>query len=194
MDNLTIELPPVNMGLSPNRKNGKHWSSTQKDKEADRDIGFSCAKNAAKGKQLQANTGYALSIIFYRSDKRHVDLDNLLSASKHRIDGIAKALGIDDSQFKPVTIDCQYRKEAGMMVLINKKGFMTNKSIDLTDITGERKFITLGKFVVGNNRLFAGILTGIEEPPISDNFELWECEITIKPIKKSEFKKEFKGY
>lgn len=121
LETLTIELPPVNMGLSPNRKNGKHWSSTQRDKEADRDIGFIYAKNAAKGKQLQVNTNYAVTYIFYRSDKRHVDLDNLLSASKHRIDGIAKALGIDDSQFKPVTIDCQYRKEAGMMVFIKKE-------------------------------------------------------------------------
>lgn len=118
LENLTIELPPVNMELSPNRKNGRHYKATLKAKQSDKELGFFHAKNAANGKQLQANTGYALSIIFYRSDKRHVDLDNLLSASKHRIDGIAKALGIDDSQFKPVTIDCQYRKEAGMVVNI----------------------------------------------------------------------------
>lgn len=120
LETLIIELPPVNMELSPNRKNGKHWSSTQNHKEADRDIGFFHAKNAANGKKLDEYAKYAISIIFYRSNYRRVDLDNLLSASKHRIDGIAKALGIDDRQFKPITIDCQYRKEDGMVVEIKR--------------------------------------------------------------------------
>lgn len=117
---LTIELPPVNMELSPNRKNGRHYKATLEAKKSDRQLGFFCAKKSANGDKLQPNTAYALSIVFYRSDKRHADLDNLLSASKHRLDGIAKALGVDDKQFKPITIDCQYRKDAGMVVQIGE--------------------------------------------------------------------------
>jgi crossover junction endodeoxyribonuclease RusA len=114
-----IELPPINMALSPNSKNGKSYLSTLNAKKSDKAIGFFYAKKEFSEK-LQPATNYPVNIIFYSSTKKFADLDNLLSASKNRIDGIANALGIDDRQFRPITIDGQYRKgDAGMIFEIN---------------------------------------------------------------------------
>jgi crossover junction endodeoxyribonuclease RusA len=40
-------------------------------------------------------------------DKRHRDYDNLLAASKSMLDGIAHALGVDDSRFGPFFLDVE---------------------------------------------------------------------------------------
>ena len=49
-------------------------------------------------------------------DRRHRDLDNLLAASKPIIDGMAQALGVDDSRFKPILVDCVYTGGDGALV------------------------------------------------------------------------------
>lgn len=114
-----IELPPVVMALSSNRKNGKSYLSTLSHKKKDKVDGFNCAKEQCV-KKLKPATNYPVNIVFFSATRNLADLDNLLSASKNRIDGIANALGIDDRQFRPITIDGQYRKgDAGMIFEIN---------------------------------------------------------------------------
>lgn len=44
-------------------------------------------------------------IIFHPPDKRHRDLDNMLASIKYGLDGIALAWGVNDKDFKPITID-----------------------------------------------------------------------------------------
>lgn len=45
-----------------------------------------------------------LHFTFYKPDNRHRDADNMLAAMKSGIDGMADALGINDKQFKTITI------------------------------------------------------------------------------------------
>lgn len=46
-----------------------------------------------------------LKITFYPPSRRRMDLDNMLASIKHGLDGVAHAWGIDDSQFRPITVD-----------------------------------------------------------------------------------------
>lgn len=103
---ITTDYP--HKDLMPNRKNGKHWTATKTLKDAQFASGFYSAKEALKGNQLNQLGNYSISITYCQSDKRHRDLDNLLAASKALLDGVAKALGIDDKQFQPILIDRFY--------------------------------------------------------------------------------------
>lgn len=55
----------------------------------------------------------ALRLVFVQPDKRRRDRDNLLAAAKPQIDGIADAMGIDDSRFNPVTISREFGAKPG---------------------------------------------------------------------------------
>lgn len=57
-----------------------------------------------------------MTITFFQPDRRRRDLDNMLSACKHGLDGVADALGVNDSIFRPVTLDVA--DEIGGMVKI----------------------------------------------------------------------------
>lgn len=107
---IEIILPFPNMALSPNRKNGKSWQSTQALKDRAIQDGFYHAKNVP-GELLKASE-YKLTLIFYKPQnrKKGYDWDNLSGAWKPTQDGICKALNIDDGQFNPITIDRRYKK------------------------------------------------------------------------------------
>jgi Holliday junction resolvase RusA-like endonuclease len=114
---IEIVLPAVDMDLSPNRKNGKSYHSTNKKKNIDKNVG-QLAGLPYVG-ILKPKTSYAIEITFFLATKRRVDIDNLLSASKARMDGIANVLCIDDSQFNPILLKREYRKgNAGMTLKI----------------------------------------------------------------------------
>jgi crossover junction endodeoxyribonuclease RusA len=57
-----------------------------------------------------------LTITFVPPDRRRRDLDNMHSSMKYGLDGLADALGVDDSIFRPVTLDVA--DEIGGMVKI----------------------------------------------------------------------------
>ena len=50
-------------------------------------------------------TGGGLKITFFTPDNRKRDLDNLLAAMKPALDGMARAIGVDDALFRPLLID-----------------------------------------------------------------------------------------
>lgn len=58
---------------------------------------------------LSARCGFAL-------DQPMRGLDNLLAASKSIIDGMAHALGVDDSRFKPILVDSVYAGGEGCLM------------------------------------------------------------------------------
>ena len=60
---------------------------------------------------------YSLAFTFCPPDARRRDLDNYLAHEKCRVDGIAKALGIDDSQFRPITIDWGEKVKGGKVIV-----------------------------------------------------------------------------
>lgn len=115
MRKMQIKLPWLDMSLMPNRKNGRHWGSTQAAKVKARDGAYWAAKQEIEPGVKLAGPLH-LSITYFAPDGRHRDLDNLLAASKAAIDGIAQAIGVDDKCFRPITIDtCRDS---------NKKGFV----------------------------------------------------------------------
>ncbi|MEZ2742657.1 hypothetical protein ACBP93_08500 [Paenalcaligenes hominis] len=64
------------------------------------------AAKAAKGeKNLVGLKRVPLTIVFFMPDRRRRDVDGMHGAIKHHLDGIAQALGVDDSIFRPVVID-----------------------------------------------------------------------------------------
>jgi crossover junction endodeoxyribonuclease RusA len=119
---ITIELPLPDSRLSPNRKNGKAWQSTKALKDTAFNAGYYAAKQASHGKGLLGMVNYSLSIIFYEPTRRSMDLDNRFASCKPVIDGISKALGIDDKQFNKVMLSREYRKGSGGVVLMINEG------------------------------------------------------------------------
>ena len=106
---MIIILPYPDKSLSPNRRNGSHWGKTKVAKDAAYEMGYYTTLQI-KGKWVKSTETLHITITFVQADKRHRDLDNLLAASKPALDGIAKALGVDDRCFEPITIQRAYHK------------------------------------------------------------------------------------
>lgn len=114
---MIITLPWPDMSLMPNRKNGRHWGGTQTAKVRARQDGYYAAKQAMGKHQITSAERMPISITFAAPDRRARDIDNLLACIKPQIDGIAQALGVDDKNFRPLTIDSAVDEE--------KRGFLT---------------------------------------------------------------------
>lgn len=116
LDRLTIRLPWPDTSLMANRKGGKHWGASHAAKVRARETAFYAAKEALGRNSLTACGQMPVSITWVAPNRIRRDLDGLLSAEKPRLDGIAAALGIDDSQFTPLILD--------RALDVEKKGFV----------------------------------------------------------------------
>jgi crossover junction endodeoxyribonuclease RusA len=92
-----LPFPPSE--LNPNKR--LHWAAKKNIKNNEKEIGFRLA-SAYRG---QIKGDVPLSLIFHAETKRSYDLDNALASCKAVIDGLASGLGINDKQFRPITID-----------------------------------------------------------------------------------------
>lgn len=118
LDRLDIKLPWPSSALMPNRKHGQHWAKTQGAKVTAKHDGYYAAKNALGLNTLAAADRLAVRLTFAMPDRRPRDLDNLLSACKPALDGIARALGINDRAFRPLTlIDALDVDKAGFVLV-----------------------------------------------------------------------------
>lgn len=102
---LMITIPWPDKALFPNARGGRHWASFQRQKEKARTDGYMAAKAAKGEKNLVGLKRVPLTIVFFMPDRRRRDVDGMYGAIKHHIDGMAKALGVDDSVFRPVKLD-----------------------------------------------------------------------------------------
>jgi crossover junction endodeoxyribonuclease RusA len=84
--------------LNPNVK--KHWTVKKEAKDVARNAGYYLAKNT--GMELDPAKRYRMDMVFFPPDNRARDLDNLLASQKWVIDGMCRALGIDDRMIRPV--------------------------------------------------------------------------------------------
>jgi crossover junction endodeoxyribonuclease RusA len=94
----TIELPWPAKELSPNAR--QHWSAAARAKKAYR---LRCrAVGEAAGLALvpKGATGVLVHLAFFKPDRRPRDWDNLLASMKSGFDGLADAMGVDDSKWK----------------------------------------------------------------------------------------------
>lgn len=114
---ISVDLPFPPAELNPNRKNGRHWRETYDIKSRyQRDCRVLTLQ--AIGKWIPPAGSLALDITFIQPDKRRRDRDNLLAAMKSGIDGLAQALGVDDSEFDPVTIRREYGQKPGSVRIV----------------------------------------------------------------------------
>ena len=115
---LTVELPWPPAELSPNRKNGKHWSSTYDIKtryQSDCRHLVLLAMRAAG--YVPPKGTLALTITFCAPDKRRRDIDNSLASLKSGLDGVSQALGVDDQHFEPITLKRAAGTKPGMVLI-----------------------------------------------------------------------------
>lgn len=58
-----------------------------------------------------------IEITFYPPDKRHRDLDGLLGSVKLLLDALAQGIGINDRNFRPITLDVGPVLKGGRVVV-----------------------------------------------------------------------------
>ena len=94
---ITFPWPPKE--LNPN--NCSHYHEKAKKKAIYKDICYWTTKeaNIPKGDYSE------LSIVFYKPNRRWMDLDNMLASIKSGLDGMCLALEIDDRCFTKITIE-----------------------------------------------------------------------------------------
>jgi crossover junction endodeoxyribonuclease RusA len=94
---ITISLPWPAKALSPNAR--VHWSVKHRQAKAAKELGYWLAQQYSTMPLREAD---ALDVIvtFYPPDNRKRDGDNLLASIKSHLDGIALAVGIDDSRWQ----------------------------------------------------------------------------------------------
>ena len=93
---VTLSLPP--RALSPNSR--PHWAAKAKAAKAHRGEAFLMTRHAMRQGQVLDTTGAVLvrPSFFHRVNRRR-DRDNATASLKAALDGIAEALGMDDSGF-----------------------------------------------------------------------------------------------
>ena len=115
---ITVILPWPDAKLNPNRNKGLHWAATSKLRKDAREIAFLIAHQAKPVGEdwldwLDGHGNVHVQITFIQPDRRARDRDNLLSALKPSLDGVADALGVNDACFEPVTIRREYGAKPG---------------------------------------------------------------------------------
>jgi crossover junction endodeoxyribonuclease RusA len=113
---IEILLPFPDPKLNPNNSKGTHWAVTTKARKQARADAYLVTKMTRPPKAPDGNV--QMNIVFVQPDKRRRDRDNLLAAMKPALDGIADALGIDDSRFEPVVLRREYGKAPGQVRVI----------------------------------------------------------------------------
>jgi len=117
LDHLHIRLDWPNPLLFPNRRRGS-FRKFQPAIESARREGFYAAKQALGCNTIHLGERNHVHILFAMPDRRNRDSDGLHGAIKHHLDGIAKALGVDDRVFRPVTInDCLDAERKGFVLV-----------------------------------------------------------------------------
>ena len=98
---MIISLPYPDRILSPNGRG--HWATVARAKKKAREgaswATISEAGSKAKLAPYAAQERVDVALWFYPPDNRRRDADNALASMKAALDGIADALGIDDSRF-----------------------------------------------------------------------------------------------
>lgn len=120
---MIVRLPFPAPALFPNRKHADHWTAAHAAKVKARDDAFYATKQAmgpakTAHSEFAGTDGYIpLYVLFVTPTRVRRDWDGLAGAFKPAQDGIAQALGIDDSRFKPVLVDWVEGEKPGAVVV-----------------------------------------------------------------------------
>jgi crossover junction endodeoxyribonuclease RusA len=94
----TLELPWPSKDLSPNARH--HWSTAAKAKKAYRTRCRQVGEASGLGLVPKASGSVLVHLEFFPPDKRRRDWDNLVASMKSGLDGLADAMGVDDSKWR----------------------------------------------------------------------------------------------
>lgn len=93
---IVIDLPWPHKDLSPNgRKDRREVAGLRREQRVDAYI----ITKAATGRSWVPPVEPELTLKFFPPDYRKRDIDNMLASMKSALDGIADAIGIDDSKW-----------------------------------------------------------------------------------------------
>lgn len=95
MMSASLFLPWPDRKLSPNARN--HWAALAKAKKQAKKDAYNATLAAGIGK-IPAET-LSVRYSFFPPSRRAYDLDNLIASMKAAADGIALAVGVDDSKW-----------------------------------------------------------------------------------------------
>jgi crossover junction endodeoxyribonuclease RusA len=109
----TLTLPFPDSRLSPNGRRAHRWLTDVRN--IARNTGYYAALDT--GLRVPDRTPLHVYLTFNPPDNRRRDVDNLLSASKSTLDGIFKALHVDDSNVKLTTLEMGRRVKGGQMTV-----------------------------------------------------------------------------
>jgi len=109
---IIIPYPPAK--LSPNVR--QHWAAKAKLVKAYR---FRCGweAKATQGGPFDPDATLPVRITFHPPDKRRRDRDNMIAAFKGGQDGIADAIGVDDSKWEPTYAVGEPCKPSGKVIV-----------------------------------------------------------------------------
>lgn len=99
---ISVDLPWPDKALMPNRAVRQHYAVNRKHKSAAREVGYVYALE--KDRLANPRPPFHALFAFFPPDGRKRDLDNLLAAEKNYLDGVCKALGIDDAGITSITL------------------------------------------------------------------------------------------
>lgn len=109
---MRVDLPWPDRDLHPNAR--AHWSVRAKAARQAREFAAWAAK-AAGVRGWVRDGEISVCVAFYPPDRRKRDLDGCLASIKSHLDGIADALGVDDSRFALSLRMCWEQPGAGMV-------------------------------------------------------------------------------
>lgn len=96
---MLIELPWPEACLAQNSRG--HWASSASRKKKARVVAKRITTAALKKAKMPVCNAVMLTMVFHQPTvKRARDMQNVFGAMKYAVDGIADALGIDDSNFQ----------------------------------------------------------------------------------------------
>jgi len=111
----TLPWPPVK--LHPNsapRNLAAGWAAKKRYRA---DCDEITRSQLGRGPRPPAGSWVAVQAIFRPPDGRHRDLQNLVAATKHCIDGVSDGIGVNDRLFRPWTVDFGEPIPGGAVVL-----------------------------------------------------------------------------
>ena len=115
---IEIIVPFPDSSLFPNRRQGQPWQSTHAAKVKAHEDGRMAATAATFGHDSLPPRNVDVTIVFTPPDRRRRDVDGMLSALKPTLDGIAEALGVDDSSFNPIHLHRGEPMNGGKVTII----------------------------------------------------------------------------
>ena len=110
---MKVVLPWPPKDLNPNARN--HWARGAKAKKAYRHACWALALKAGLSKAVPADAKPLVSLTFVPPDRHARDRDNMLASMKSGLDGLADAIGCDDSRWR---LAIEVAEEVGGMVRV----------------------------------------------------------------------------